>query len=448
MRKLRRGALATGVLAAMLWPGPPAIAHGIGGRLDLAVPLSWFAVGGALVVILSFVLVSLLWTEPRLQGPTRHRPLPTAWLPFAVSAVRWSGVAALGLVLGAGVMAMVGDTDGGPAISAVVVWVLVWLVVPFVSAVVGDVYSVANPWRTLAERFGIGKHERPEMGRRWGVLGATVLFVVFAWMELVYPDSGGAVSLGIAAVAYSAFLFGAMTVVGRETALTSFDFFTVYNRLFASMAPVTRDASTDRLVWRGWARGLVRVPEWRGVWLFVSAMIGTVSYDGLSATSWWPELPIWGQTLALVASVGVIAAAYLAASGLAGRVAGYPAGGIRLAQRFAHTLVPIGMAYAFAHYFTLVIFEGQGLISAVSDPFALGWDLFGSAGRKIDFFIRRPEPIWYVQLTSIVLGHVAAVVLAHDRALVDLGERAVRSQYAMLILMVVLTGLGLTILAG
>jgi hypothetical protein len=41
------------------------------------------------------------------------------------------------------------------------------------------------------------------------------------------------------------------------------------------------------------------------------------------------------------------------------------------------------------------------------------------------------------------------VVLAHHRALADFrGTGAVRSQYAMLVLMVLLTGLGLFILAG
>ena len=49
----------------------------------------------------------------------------------------------------------------------------------------------------------------------------------------------------------------------------------------------------------------------------------------------------------------------------------------------------------------------------------------------------------------IVIGHIAATILAHDRALALFGERvAVRTQYAMLTLMVALTSLGLFILAG
>jgi hypothetical protein len=78
----------------------------------------------------------------------------------------------------------------------------------------------------------------------------------------------------------------------------------------------------------------------------------------------------------------------------------------------------------------------------------LGWNLFGTADRTIDFFITASEPIWYFQVAVIVGGHVLGVILAHDRALVDFGAGAVRSQYAMLLLMVALTSLGLVILAG
>ncbi len=120
-----------------------------------------------------------------------------------------------------------------------------------------------------------------------------------------------------------------------------------------------------------------------------------------------------------------------------------------VALRFAHSLVPIAFAYAFAHYFTLVLFEGQYLISSLSDPFGLGWDLFGTADRRPDFTLLAPATVWYLQVAVVVLGHVAGVVLAHDRALSDFPpQTAVRSQYAMLVLMVGLTGLALVILAA
>ncbi len=144
----------------------------------------------------------------------------------------------------------------------------------------------------------------------------------------------------------------------------------------------------------------------------------------------------------------MVGAAYYLASWAAARIAGSDRTASDIAASFAHTLVPIGLAYAVAHYFTLIIYEGQQLARMASDPFGLGWDLFGTADWSI-VFASSTLWIWYVQLVAIVAGHIGGVVLAHDRALAEFGElEAARSQYAMLVLMVGLTSLGLFILAG
>jgi hypothetical protein len=186
----------------------------------------------------------------------------------------------------------------------------------------------------------------------------------------------------------------------------------------------------------------------------VVVAIGTVTYDGLSGTGWYRVTfgefgqGMLGATVLFVASVAMIWSGYWLAAASAARSAPEDWTAERVVSRFAHTLVPIALAYALAHYLTLILFEGQQLIAAISDPFGIGWDLFGTAGRRVDFFITATEPIWYAQVAIIVGGHMLGVVLAHDRALADFGPAAVRSQYAMLLLMVALTTLGLLILAG
>jgi hypothetical protein len=338
-------------------------------------------------------------------------------------------------------------------------WVYFWLVVPFLGAFLGDLYTAINPWRTLSRWLGIGEVERPGLGGtvgrglKAGLWPGALILVAVAWFELVYPESGDPASIAVAAVLYSAFLLTMIARYGRETALTSFDPFTSYNRVISAISPFGRDAES-RLVRRGWLRALIVLPEWPGLAAFAVVMIGTVSFDGLSATSWWETATggfgasTFGQTLLLIAMCLLIGGTYYLACGLAVRLGGGTRRPAQVAARFAHTLVPIAFAYAFAHYFTLIIFEGQSIISAASDPFGLGWDLFGTRAYKIDFFLGALAT-WYIQVGAIVLGHVAGVVLAHDRALVDFkGAGAVRSQYAMLLLMVLLTTLGLFILAG
>jgi hypothetical protein len=448
----RLGVVAIGAGALLSIPSV-AQAHGIGGRLDLPVPLSYFVVGAGVVLVISFVALAVLWPEPRLQDGPRHDParltVRRGWVLPTL------GLVALLLVIGQLVPPLLGlETDPTrPTIAPVLVWVVFWLVVPFAGALIGDWYTDINPWRTLASGLRVGRAERTGLLERLGVWPAVVILITFTWFELVYPDSGSPVALGAAALFYTLFLIGAMAYAGRETGLAVFDAFTPYNRLISAISPLGRRAD-GRLIWRGWLRALTVLPAWPGLAAFVVAAIGTVTYDGASATDSFSSLvgdfgqTMLGETLLLVGCVLAVGAAYWIASWAAARMVGGGWTAAQVAGRFAHTLVPIALAYALAHYLTLIIFEGQQLISAVSDPFGLGWDLFGTAERKVDFFITAAEPVWYAQVAVIVTGHVLGVALAHDRALHDFGREAVRSQYAMLLLMVALTTLGLLILAG
>ncbi len=452
---IRRLGVVTLTAAALSTAFPAvALAHGIGGRLDLPVPVTYFIAGAAVVLIVSFVALAMLWPEHRLQDGPVAAPagltVPMGWLLPGL------GVIGLLIVIGQLLPSLLGvERDPTrPTIAPVLVWVVFWLIIPFAGAFGGNWYTDINPWRTLARRLRVGRIERPGVLSQVGTWPAAALLVAFTWLELVNPESGSAITLGGAALAYTLAMMAVMAFAGRETGLAAFDAFTPYNRMISAISPFGRRPD-GRLVMRGWLRALTVLPEWRGgLAAVVVAAIGTVSYDGASATSWFRGTfdslsgSMWGQTVLLVATVLVIGAAYWLASAVAARLVPGEWTAGRVAGRFAHTLVPIALAYAVAHYLTLIVFEGQQLIAALSDPFGVGWDLFGTADRKVDFFITAAEPVWYVQVGVIVTGHVLGVVLAHDRALADFGPGAVRSQYAMLLLMVALTTLGLLILSG
>ena len=68
----------------------------------------------------------------------------------------------------------------------------------------------------------------------------------------------------------------------------------------------------------------------------------------------------------------------------------------------------------------------------------------------MDYAIISATGIWYVQVAALVIGHVAALTLAHDRALVVYGTGRVagRSQIWMLGVMVGFTSLGLWLLSA
>jgi hypothetical protein len=155
------------------------------------------------------------------------------------------------------------------------------------------------------------------------------------------------------------------------------------------------------------------------------------------------------NTLGLLFCVAVVALFYRL--GIAGM--GTVGGGHRpreLAGRFVHSLVPIALAYAIAHYFSLLVYQGQAMIYLVSDPLGEGKDIFGTASTGIDYNVVSGNTIWYVQVAALIAGHVAGLILAHDRALATYEDarKATRSQYWMLVVMVGFTSLGLWLLSA
>jgi hypothetical protein len=196
-------------------------------------------------------------------------------------------------------------------------------------------------------------------------------------------------------------------------------------------------------------------------------MIGTVTYDGLSAGNLWRQnVGLWINDALTSAGFGLDAAEKLTATaglllgvgfvalfyhvGIAGaRTVGGNIDAEGLRTGFVHSLVPIAMVYAMAHYLTYLVFQGQTISYLASDPLGHGWDLFGTAQSAIDYSVLSQNATWYLQVGFVVMGHVAALVLAHDRALVLYGQakQAVRSQYWMLGIMVGFTTLALWLLA-
>ena len=106
-------------------------------------------------------------------------------------------------------------------------------------------------------------------------------------------------------------------------------------------------------------------------------------------------------------------------------------------------------AYVVAHYFSLLAYNGQDVLRLASDPLGTGADLLGTADATIDYSVVSATAIWYVQVGALVAGHVAGLVLAHDRALALYGDHraASRSQVVMLVVMVCFTVLGLWLLS-
>jgi hypothetical protein len=253
---------------------------------------------------------------------------------------------------------------------------------------------------------------------------------------------------------YTLIQIGGMHRYGRRTWLENGEAFGVYLGLIASIAPFTRDED-GRVVTRPFLAGLAGVSPRPGLLAVIMVALGSTTFDGFSRSTAWTNATISLAGLArtaaftagLLAAIGLVTLAYLLAMRTAARVVGGE--WHALAVRFAPSLVPIVLAYVIAHYFSFLVLEGQLGLLLLSDPFGLGWNLFGTEDWVINLALVSPTTIWYVQVAAIVVGHVGGVVLAHDRAIAMFDrEAAIRTQYALLAVMVLFTASGLLILSG
>jgi hypothetical protein len=159
-----------------------------------------------------------------------------------------------------------------------------------------------------------------------------------------------------------------------------------------------------------------------------------------------PDAPVW--YIVLLLGVALVSTFYeLGVAGVQSVGGGFTRE--RLRRGFVHSLVPIALVYAMAHYFSFLLFQGQAILFLASDPLGHGWNLFGTSGWAINYGLLGQNATWLIQVAFVICGHVAGLVLAHDRALVVYGQarQAVRSQYWMLAVMVGFTSLALWLLS-
>jgi hypothetical protein len=441
------------------------IAHGIVGRADLPIPVALFAAAAAAVLVLSFVALAAGWSRPRLE---RFRQRPLVRIPLAVEAILGAlGVAAFAITVHAGLAGTSAQADN---LAPTAVYVGFWIGIPFVSLVFGDVFRLFSPWRAIGRATGwvVARMEPPEPLEypKWlGQWPAALGLFAFAICELCWAAATDPEPLATLMLVYLAIQLFGMSLYGVEAWTRNGDAFGVWFGLLAKLAPLGRRAD-GRLVLRPPVVPTTGLAAVAGTTAVLLVGIGSTGFDGAKEGALinpvmtdlqnvFSDLGFGlGRSLELAFVVGLFLCVMVVSAIWALGVAGMPRAGLRLSRRelgrrFVHTLIPIAAAYLIAHYFSLLAYNGQDLWRLLSDPLGDGSNLFGGADSSIDYSILSATAIWWVQAGALIVGHVAALVLAHDRALVVYGSphAATRSQIIMLAVMVCFTLLGLWVLS-
>ena len=430
------------------------LAHGVGGRADLPVPLGLALYGAGLAVVVSFLALVVLWRRPRLQGDAGGRPLPAAVQRVVdgpvLELVARAVVLALTLLVVA--LALFGPLSANDNLAPFVLYVTLWVGLIPASLLLGPVWAEVNPLRTLHAGLARVTGPAPAADRlpALGYWPAALALLCFVWLELVLPERADPRTVGVFLVLYGvAQLVGGLWFGAGWFARA--DAFEVYSTLLGRLAPFGR-RTDGRLVVRSPIDGADGLRPERGLVAVVMVLLGSTGFDGLSRTQFWQAGP--GQnaylsavpgTLGLFAMIGLATLLFVGATVLGGLLAGGPAA--RQPVLFAHSLIPIAAGYAIAHYFSLLLLDGQATWILASNPFGFdGVDLFGTYGRAVDYTAVSPRTIANVQVGAIVLGHVVGVVLAHDRAVRESSHRSTLGQVPLVAVMVAFTVGGLALL--
>ncbi len=459
--------LALLALAGVVALATPAGAHAFGGRKDLPLPAWLFFYGGAAAVIVSFTALGLLWPTSRMERPIAGWALPgpvQAVAPALAVALR-----ALGLALFVAVLLTAAVGENSPDFNAAprAVYVVFWVGMTVFSALVGDLWRLLSPYETVyaiirfARGGGDGDEEEDESGENSGGRGGlpdvgywpgALLLFGFVALELrVYDRATEPRVLATAMVVYSVVVAAGTALWGRRF-LREGEAFAAFFGILAHMAPLYRD-DDGRLRLRPPLTGLPHLRRRPGLPAVILVALGTTSFDGLTRTLFWQQI-VTGQTrseallsnlLGMAWMVTSVTILYVAAMRVTARITGEEPE--ELVLDFVHSLAPIALAYSVAHYFSFLVFETNRFIGQLSDPLGRGWDLIGTAGWVDNLRILSPGTIAYVQAGSIVAGHIAGVLLAHDRAVARFGGSMVtKSQYPLLAAMVGYTVGGLALL--
>ena len=494
---MRTGAAAAVAAAAVIAAASPVYAHGFGVRYDLPVPLSYFLAGAGAAVALSFVVVGVY-----VRGGGGGRDYPTydlgsaTWFRLSMGSgapvwlAKTASVFLFGLVVAT---CLVGSHKPLDNFSPTFVWVIWWVGAGFFAAVIGNAWHVVNPWKIVFEATerlltgGRGFTPLWRYPRAWSAWPAVGLFGVFAWIENVYGGAAVPRDLGTIILIFSVVQWMGMYFFGKDDWLRSADPFSVLFGVFARFSPTevrvtsqgvcrrcdgcgedgcvdcyscfdAADPAQRTIALRPFGAGLARPgPVSASMMVFVIFALATVTFDGLKETPFWNRVHIEAGAIGgtAVDTIGLFAAPlcflglYLAFSWAMRAMSGTDLGVLRVARVFVLSLVPIALAYHFGHYLALLLIQGQAVIFLASDPFGRGWDLFGTAGRGIDIGVINAEAAWFFSVAVIVVGHVAAVVIAHTAALREIPghQAALRSQYPMLVLMMIYTVVSLWIIS-
>ena len=393
--------------------------HGVVNVGDLPIPFDIVLNSSALVVLITFVYLKVSWKESIIT------PRQEVFNDKQNFIGKLFGIIILFLLVAPGIF---GNESSKTSVAPLILWVFLWIGVPVLGLLFGDIYSKFNPLNLFSL-----KSDKPE-----SVYFACILFIGLTWFELVWRRPGN--PLNIAVVLITLFVCVNLLRYFLKKSLIEVDPLLLLHYLYSKLK-----LFNSRPYFRSLLDNIGNLAKLKGIEYFVLLMIGTVTYDGLRETTFWynqfgsrTDDMGFSTMMFLIMNLGTILF-YRFACFFAIKVGGSDLELNHVSNLFGHTMLPIAFAYHVTHYLTLLLFESQTFFYRFNDPIGIGMNVLNVEEPTINYFIE-PLVIWGIQVAVTLLGHMLSVVLAHDLAVKLFGhQQSDKTQYIFLFITVALT---------
>ena len=395
------------------------INHGVVNVGDLPIPFDMVLNASALVVVITFVYLKISWKES-IVVPSKE--------------IFEDRQNIIGKIFGATILffliapGIIGNESSKTSVTPLILWVFLWIGVPTLGLLFGDVYAKFNPLNLI----------RISSNKPRSVYVSCFLFLGLTWFELVWREPGN--PLNIASVFIILFVGVNLIRYFYKKSIIEVDPLLLLHYLYSKLK-----LFNSKPYFRSLINNIGNLAKLNGIEYFILLMIGTVTYDGLRETTFWYNQfgeqinNIWFSTIMFLSmNLGTIIF-YRFACYFAIKVGGSELKLNEVSKLFGHTMLPIAFAYHITHYLTLLLFETQTFVYRLNDPIGTGLNLFNVQEPEINYFIE-PIIIWGIQVAVTLLGHMLSVVLAHDLAVKLFGhQQSDKTQYIFLFITVALT---------
>ena len=397
----------------------PQVEHGIINVGDLPIPFNIVLNAAVLVIVLTFVFLKTSWKESIL---TSQESLFSTKQSFTGKSFGFL------ILLLLTIPGLINNEAATTSITPLVLWIFLWIAVPVLGLIFGDLYAKFNPLALIVNREGVSHN----------VYFASILFLCLTWFELVWNKPGNPRHIGIVFL----ILITVVSLLQKfyKKTIIEVDPLLLLHHLYSKLRITNKTP-----VFKNLLNNISNLAQLKGMEYFILLMIGTVTYDGLRETTFWFEL-FGSQTYETFFSTGafllmnlLIIVFYRFACYFAIRVSGEKFDLNEISLKFGHTMLPIAFAYHVTHYLSLLLFEFQTVVYRLNDPFGFGWNLFNVQEPEVNYFLE-PIALWTIMVIVTLAGHMLSVVLAHDLSVKLFGhQKSDKTQYVFLFITVALT---------